>query len=208
MTTQLSLYNQALFLLKERDLSSLASGSSREASQKFLDVIWDAGAVDYCLSQAYWNFATRTVQISFDPDVTPSFGLKYAFNKPSDWIKTAAVCIDEYFRVPTLEYEDKNDRWFSDNQNLYIKYISNDSSYGGDLSLYPEAYEKFVAAYLAKETASRITGDGDFDSINAKYLLRYGEAKRYDANNQPTKMPASGNWVTSRTRGRNSWTDR
>lgn len=206
MTTQLSLYNQALFLLKERELSSIATGSNREASQKKLDVIWDAGALDYCLSRALWNFATRTVESTYDSGVTPAFGLKRAHAKPSDWIKTAAICTDEKFHYPCLDYRDKGEYWFSDYDTLYIEYVSNDSSYGGDLSLFPEDYEKFVASYLAKELAGNLTGDFNIDDIKSEYRIKLDEARTNDASNQPTKFPATGNWARARTSNR--WRNR
>lgn len=206
MSTQLGLYNQALFLLKQRELPSIETGTSRETTQKKLDVIWDNGALDKCLSVALWNFATRVVELTYSPSITPAFGLKYAFDKPSDWIKTAALCTDEYFYEPCLDYKDMSQYWLSDYDTLYIEYVSNDSQYGGDMSLFPELYEAFVAAYLAKEVASVITGDGNFDNINAKYAMRLSEAKANDASNQPTKFPASGRWVSSRkgSRGRSN----
>ena len=51
-----------------------------------LDIVFDNGGYDECLSEGQWNFAMRAVQIDYDTNITPSFGYKRAFTKPSDWI--------------------------------------------------------------------------------------------------------------------------
>ena len=97
MTDQLGLYNGALRMLGESRLSSLTEAVE---NRRLLDEVWDDGAVNSCLEFGYWNFATRTVQASYDPDATPAFGFTYAYSKPTDWIKTAAIASDEFFRNP------------------------------------------------------------------------------------------------------------
>ena len=201
MTTQLSLYNQALQLLKERKLTALDS-PAEEKSQIELDTVWDNGATDYCLEQAYWNFATRDIELSYDPDTTPAFGLQYAFNKPSDWKRTSAICSDELFTVPHLSYRDRGSFWYSDLDTLYISYVSNDASYGGDLSLWPQVFVKYVAAYLASEACLRITGSKDL-KVEVDFILRqrFDDASNNDVMNEPTKLPPRGRWAAAR-RGR------
>lgn len=203
MTTQLGLYNQALLILGERRLTAIDSPAT-EKSQIELDVVWDNGAIDYCLEQALWNFAMRSIQLSYDPDTTPPFGLQFAFNKPTDWIRTAALCEDDHFYVPCLDYEDRADFWWSDLNELYIKYVSNDSAYGADLSLWPQSFIKFVAAYLAKEACSRIiVGDKEKrKEVEAIYRTALLDASAKDAINEATKFPAEGNWAASRRTGR------
>jgi hypothetical protein len=198
MTTQLSVYNGALLLVGERKLTAIASPAT-EQSQVDLDLAWDNGAKDYCLEQALWNFATRSISLTYDPDVTPAFGLRYAFSKPSDWIRTGAICSDEHFQCPVLEYRDEGSYWFSDLQTLYIKYISNDSSYGGDLSLWPQTFVKCMSAFLARETCEKLTQSRvkkiDMDT---EYRLRLQDASAKDAFNQATQLPAPGGWAMSR----------
>lgn len=203
MTTQLGLYNQALTIINERKLTALeASEDDKEQSQKYLDLIWDNGAVDYCLELANWNFATRRVELAYSPSITPSFGLKYAFDKPSDWVRTAALCIDSYFSTPLLEYKDMAEYWLADYQTLYVEYISDDSQYGSDMSLWPQTFDKLVAAYLASEVNGNITGDDKLQAkADGRFSYMLSDAKAKDANNQPTKLPASGSWVNARGYG-------
>lgn len=195
MTTQLSVYNEALRFLGERRLASL---SEDREPRYLLDGVWDDNAVDYCLEQGLWNFATRTIEITYDPDVTPAFGYTYAFNKPSDFIRTAMVCCDENFTVPLLNHSDERDFWFSDLDTLYIKYISNDSEYGGDLSIWPQTFVKFFAAWMGLEIAPTLKKDDKVEALEAKMLRRLTDARSKDAMTSPTKFPATGSWVSSR----------
>ncbi len=206
MTTKLTIYNGCLQILGERKLASLDDPVDDDTpqSQIELDTAWDNGARDFCLEQALWNFATRSQEITYDPDITPAFGLQRVFEKPSDWIRTAALCSDEKFTSTVLDYRDEGPYWFSDLDTIYVKYISNDSSYGYDLSLWPQTFVKFVSAYLAMETCERITQNRvKRIDLEVKYMERLNNATSKDAFNQANQRPALGAWARSRGGGRN-----
>ncbi len=203
--TRLTLYQGALQCMTERKLAVLDSPVDDDTpiAQVELDTAWDNGAVDYCLEQALWNFATRSSSLTYDPDTTPSFGLRYAFDKPSDWIRTAAVCTDEHYRDPLMDYRDEQGYWFSDLQTIYVKYVSNDNAYGNDMSLWPQSFRKVVEAFLAMETCERITQSRvKRADMEAKYFRRLFDASAKDAFNQATQLPSPGSWVRSRSGGR------
>src|SRR3546814_6155120 len=109
--TQLSLYNGALRLCGEAKLANLTE--DREP-RYVLDDVWDDGALRHCLQQGLWNFAMRTVEAEYSPSVEPSFGFRRAFDKPTDWVRTAAMASDEYFRCPltSLGARDGGGFWF------------------------------------------------------------------------------------------------
>lgn len=198
MTDQLSLYNGALRILGESKLATLTDAVENRRS---LDEVWDDGAIDLCLNLGYWNFATRTVQASYDPDVTPAFGFTYGYSKPTDWIKTAALASDEYFRNPLtdLEYKDEGGRWWSDYDSFYLSYISNDASYGGDYSLWPEEFVTLVQTYMANEIAPRVRkSQSGLAEIEAKYKRAKLEARNSDAMNEGTKFAPMGSWASAR----------
>src|SRR5258707_7643572 len=115
--SQLALYNSALLLCGSRALVSLTE--NREP-RYLLDTAWNDGAVDGCLEEGQWYFAMRTVQLDFDPAVQPTFGYRYAFDKPADWVLTAAVCEEQYFRVPLTRYFDQAGFW---NAGLEPRYV-------------------------------------------------------------------------------------
>ena len=197
--SKLSLYNDALFLVGEREIASLTE--SREP-RRVLDRAWDAGAVDACLEQGLWKFALRAVEIDYSTSVTPDFGYARAFDKPTDYVRTAAVCADEFFNVPLLQYADEADYWFSDLDTMYVKYVSDDDDYGYDYGKWPQTFSKYVSAYLANEIAPRLTQDKEKRvMIDSLMTRRLKDAKSKDAMNDPTKFPPPGSWVRSRRHG-------
>lgn len=204
-TTRLLLYNAAVLKLGERQLSSITE--NREP-RRVLDVIWDTGFVDYVLEQGLWNFAMRSVALTYSPSSTPAFGLNRAFDKPTDWVRTAALCHDEYFKEPLNQYADEGGFFYAEQDTIYLRYVSNDSNVGGDLSLWPQSFVKFAAATLAAEAAKRITHhEGKVAALEAEVKEEHKKALSKDAMNEPTAFPPRGSWTRSRT-GRRSRDDR
>lgn len=198
---RLGFYNEALRLLGERPLASLTE--AREP-RRILDSVWDAGAIDYVLEQGQWQFAMRTIQITFSPSVEPPFGYRYAFDKPEDLIRTVAVCTDEFFQQPNLYHTDEAGFWFADDETLFVKYVSNHVNYGYDLSRWPQAFQKYVAAYFASEACVALNkSDSTEQKILQKLDKRHKDAMSKDAMSEPTKMLPMGTWVNARFGGIN-----
>jgi hypothetical protein len=193
--TQLGLYNEALRLIGERRLASLAE--NREP-RRVLDDIWNDGAVNYCLEQGLWNFAMRAVSIT--PSTTvPAFGYTLAFDKPNDLIRTAGVSSDEFFNTPLTAYMEEVGFWFADINPLYIRYISNAASYGNDLTRWPQTFTKFVAAYLASEAAFTLTQSEEKKKETLTILgARLTDARSKDAMAEATAFPPQGGWTKAR----------
>lgn len=193
-TDQLKIWNDALLLAGERRLSSLTE--NREPV-RLLTVAWQT-AVDYCLEEGEWAFAVRTVKLDYDPGYEPDFGYKRLYTKPDDWIRTVNLCSDEYFQSPILEYRDEAGFWITDWDNIFVRYISNDDSYGLNSSLWPQSYRKFIAAYLAMQIAPILKNGSDMQMIAAEYQSRRNIAMNRDALRNPTKIVPPGNFVLSR----------
>lgn len=196
-TTQLSLYNRALRMIGERKLASLTE--AREPARALNDV-WAEGAINIVLEAGLWNFAMRSTQVLDDPSIQTPFGYSYAFSKPSDFIRTAAVAADEYFRIPLNTMVDEAGYWFSDTTPIYVRYVSNDAAYGSNLALWPSSFMDYVATYLASEVCWQVTKKKDLtDRIKDEDLPRaLGIAQSNDGMNEPTKFPPQGSWVTAR----------
>ena len=103
MSSKLSVYNSACLALGERKLSSL---SENVVMRRRLDTAWDDDFVKACLSRGLWNHAIRVVQLDYSPSVEPEFGYQRAFDKPTDWVRTAIVASDEYFNCALTRYDD------------------------------------------------------------------------------------------------------
>lgn len=196
MTTQLRLYNKALRNLGERRLSAVDENIE---PRRILDDIYNDEAIKNCLEQGYWNFAMRTQEVSFDPGITPSFGYRFAFTKPDDWVNTYEISTNQYFDPPLLQFHDEGNNWFCDHQTIYIRYVSDDSAYGSDLSLWPETFAEFVGWYLAKEAAGQITGtSADDPEIKKGFKDARKEARSNDVLNQAVKFGPQGSWSGAR----------
>lgn len=197
-TSQLVLYNKALRHLGERRLASLSE--AREPRRLLDDEYNDA--LNYCLGQGYWNHAMRTVSINHDTGVTPPFGLTYAFAKPSDWIRTHSVSADEFFTLPDLKYVDEAQYWYSNNDPIYVRFVSNDASYGLNLSIWPDTFTEYVAIYLARKISRHLTSSEELILSLKKDERSYRiDARSKDAMNEPTQFPPRGTWVRSRGNG-------
>lgn len=203
MTTKLALYNDALLILGEEKLASL---SEARAPRYALDDAYDA-ALRYCLEQGFWNFAMRAVQADSSASVTPTFGYTYAFTKPDDWIRTYRVGDNEQIDPFLEDYVDEPNYWFANCDPLYVKYVSSDTAYGLDLSIWPETFADYVAHYLAKRTCRRITGSHPSDDLIRDERRARADARSKDAMNEPPGRPPTGSWVTSRgsTVDRSRW---
>jgi hypothetical protein len=194
MTTKLQVYNKALAFIGERKLASL--DEAREP-RRVLDDWYDVRSF---LEAGLWRFARRTVRLEYSPSVEPDFGYRRAFDQPSDFVRTAMVCIDEYFKMPLEEYSVEAGYWFADQDVIYVSYISDDPAYGADLSLWTQAFEEWVGAWLASKICLRITGDENKTKsviIQEERLLKSARAR--DSMEEPTKMPPHGTWVGARS---------
>lgn len=206
MPTQLSLYNGALSILGERKLADLTE--NREPRYK-LDDIWDNDFIDRVLQMGQWNFAARSMELIFSPSITPSFGYQYAFDKPEDFIRTMLVCYDEYQKNPITRYSDESRYIFTDAEQIFYTYVSNDSQYGNDLSLWPPNFTEMVEHYLAMKVAPRLTGiDISDNKLLAMWKQWLKEAKAVDAMEDPAKFPPQGGWARSRRGFRKGQDDR
>lgn len=198
MTTKLKIYNGALHILGETPLANILEARK---PRRLLDAAWEDGAVRYCLEQGYWNFASRTSKFTHSSAVETSFGFLRVFEKPADWITTSRLCSDEYLQEPLIHYRDEGGYWYADLDDLYVQYITDDASFGGDLTLWPETFVRFIRYYLAREICMSLTQDNSrYDKLEAELGRLRTDARSKDAMNQPTQFPPAGRW----TRARNS----
>ncbi len=206
MATRLSLYNEALRILGERKLASLTED---RPIRRHLDDVWDDQGVRRVLELGFWNFAIRTVKATFSPAIAPEFGFKRGFDKPLDYVRTAALTSDEHFQTPLLEYMDEVEHWFCDLDEIYVRYVSDDNAYGGDLSKWTGAFSNMAAHYFALQVVSFVTkGEEKKDGLQKDFKKSLTTARSQDAMNQPTAFPPTGSWVGSRLFGSQSRRDR
>lgn len=202
MASKLSIYNGALLALGERKLSSLTEART---SRRRLDSVWDDGGVKSCLQAGFWNFAMQSVEVTYSPSITPAFGFRYAFDKPSDWVRTALISADENFASELLDCEDQGAYWYADWDTIYVRYVSDDDEFGMDIANWPENFTRYVEHYFAQRICKATTNSGgDTDALEAKTRRLLNEAKATDAMDESTKMLRAGSWTQSRRGHRRS----
>jgi hypothetical protein len=198
VTDKLSLFNGALLECKERELAAL---SDDVAARRLLDRAWAAsgGAVDFCLGQGEWRFATRSIELASTTSVTPAFGYRLAFEKPTDHVRTNKLCSDPYQQVPLLAYSQEQSYFFADIDPIYLSYVSNDASYGADYSLWSPEFVRYVELYLATKIMGKLTmSDEEKKTLFAYAGRALAEAKSSNAKEGPTVFPPQGAWVSAR----------
>lgn len=195
---QFDLYNAALVLCRKPRLGAL---SDDVESRYRLDEVWfrGNGAAQYCLEQGLWNFAIRTSQLNSDPELATTFGYQFGFEKPVDWIRTAGVAQDPYFRLPLDQVTDEAGFLFADLDPLYFRYVSSDAEYGGNPGIWPETFRRWAEAYLAQEAIGSMTTDAKL----IDFVFKLAEKRRDDAlskaamNESAAFLPV-GTWVRAR----------
>jgi hypothetical protein len=194
-TTKQRLYDGALMELGERRADT---GEVIEAAIA-LGAVYDQVVLE-CLSMGSWNFATETIKAEADTGVTPEFGFTEVFAKPTDWLRTVGMSEDEYFSMPLLHYYDDVSFWSADNPTIYVRYVSNDTGMGLDLTRWTPKFSRYVELELAARVCYRLTQ-------NASSLERVEKARdkarrtalNFDAQAEAQpKFAPPGRWTMAR----------
>lgn len=196
MADRLSIYNDALLLCGESRLKTLTD--NREARHT-LDTVWNNGAINACLEEAIWNFAVRATRPTYATDIEPPWGYRRAYQKPDDWIQTDAIASDEFFASPLTRFEDEGGYWYCDLDEIFVRYVSNDASYGNDMGKWTQSFTDYVSAHLAQRIVKKLTKDKQrHQMVEVELRDRRLNAKNKDARGEPTRFRAPGAWSSSR----------
>ena len=198
MTDKLTIYNGALLFIGEGKLASIASPATEE-KQRLLDSVWDRGGINDCLSDGQWNFAMRAAKLDYETSIEPSFGPSRAFEKPSDLVRLCGFCYDAYFSSPIDNFSEEAGYWYADVDELYIKYVSNDSSWGSDYSLWTSRFTRYVEAYFGTRIAPALVKDINVRALLTKEMKNLlSLAQSQDAMSGPSQALPMGSWRASR----------
>jgi len=209
-TDRLKIYNGALLKCKLRPIANL---TVNEEARRDLDYVWNNGGVEYCLEQGQWLFARRTSKFTPDTAITNEFGYQHSFAKPTDFVNTAAISLDEYFNTPFNQFADEHDFWYADAEPIYVKYTSKDANYGLNFARWPQTFTEYVEAYFASKVVGKLTGDdGREQAITApkKGMLDQALLIALNKNQQgePARFLPQGSWTKARMGGKTSnWMD-
>ena len=196
MASKILIFNAALSEIGHMALvdTGEAVEAGRELNRNYTLV------VDDCLAAGSWNFAMETIKSVADTGVTPGFGYTEVFAKPSDWVRTIAVSADEDFTAPLLQYYDDANFWSASLSPIYVRYVSDDTGLGYELTRWPSAFRRFVELELADRSCLRINQSETTKERIAKTRDKARKAAlNQDAMNQPQPVfPPAGSWTNSR----------
>lgn len=192
---QLAIYNDALLRVGERKLSSLTDPNK---PLNVLNTIWEGGAVNFCLEAAYWKFSLRTIALLPDPDITPAFGLRHAYLRPDDYLRTYMLCSDPYFNSPVVDYQIEGRLFYAEVEAMYIRYVS--TTNGADMELWPPSFVEFLASYMAYRAAPQLTNNKRAQALENQFIAEKRNAMNKDVTENPPDVRRDGSW--SRARGR------
>src|SRR5262249_30338873 len=145
-----------------------------------------------------WHFAIRAVRLDYNPAIEPEFGFQRGFDKPEDWIRTAGIAADGYFRTRLTDDDAKDEAglWYADLDAIYVRFVSNDSAYGGDLARWPQSFANLVEGYLALKISPRlIKAQNQRDDVRRIYQQLLFKARTKDAMNEGAAFPPPGSWA-------------
>lgn len=196
MTDKRTLWN---FALQELGAERLSDTGDPVKAARELTAVHDQ-VVAECIAAGSWNFAMETVKIDADTGVTPTFGFTEVFAKPSDWVRTIGVSLDEYFAYPLTQYYDDDTFWSADSTPIYVRYVSNDTGLGLDLSRWPAQFTRFVALELADRVCMALTQNANLkEQVGERREKARKRALNTDGMNsaQPV-FPPPGSWTVAR----------
>jgi len=182
--TQLGLYNDALLLLGQRQLSGLTE--EREPRRR-LDDIWGIEALEFCLEVSKPLFARETNTLS-SPTTSSEHGLDSVHSLPSDYLSMVAVYSDDKLDQPLNRFIIENRTVACEFSTIYVRFVS--STLATTYASWTPSFTKVVAAYLARELAERISPlkYADMDAtFQERVQVVLGEA----AAKEPTKRPTA-----------------
>lgn len=196
--TKLGLYKKAASFLATTPPASLSE--TTEVRVK-LDNVYD-DALLACLEMGNWKFAIKSALYEPDGDIDPGFGYQHVYPIMSDFVRLVAISSDERFKTEISDYQEENGYWYTDEPQLYLRWVSSHTSYGTNVGLFPANYARVVACYMAIESGLPILKSrGERNDLIAEFQnIILPRAKRLDAIDEPIKRRPAGSWSTSRFR--------
>lgn len=197
MVDKLGIYNGAL--LTHLDTRPLLTLNDARTERRALDAVYP-DTLAWMLEQGMWNFAARADQWPASQTAVPNWGFDFYVEKPSDYVRLIKFSENEHLEPTLNRWSEEGDFFAVDVDPVYVLYVSNDITLGGD----PGKWGPSFAAAFQAELAWR--GQGGVRPLSAvakdelrklkKKLLENAQAK--DAVNQaPSQLPV-GRLVRSR----------
>jgi hypothetical protein len=204
-TTKLQLYKRACVLMEQSPISAL---SDNVEVRRRLDDHYD-DTLAWLMEQGFWRTGMRTVEITQNESVSPAFSFEFAHDMPSDFVKRYVVSASEFLDPPLDEQQSGNAYLmeggyiWANVTPIYMRYLSNDSAYGLDLTLWTEGMANACAHELAARACPVTTGSTEkAGELHEKAVALASRAATFDAMQQPSQRHREGRWTGNRFTGR------
>lgn len=199
MATKLEVYNSALRKVKQGALASLTEDLPIRYT---IDAEYPK-VIQFILERGLWKFAMRSVSITEDTDTDGAFGYAYAHNTPDDFVRQYAVSASDTLYPPLEDYIHESNIFWADVTPIYVRYVSNDSGYGNDLTQWPQLFEEAVATELAARIVPLASGsDSKEGDLEKKAAIALRRARTFEAMKEPPQYAPMGSWRRTRFAGR------
>ena len=116
-------------------------------------------------------------------------------------MRLAGLSSDEYFRssLTNTQYLDEAGFWFTDNDVIFVRYVSDGLSYGFNSTLWTEGFRDYLECELAWLCCERLTNaTAKRDRIERDRGNALKAAKSNDAMAEGVKFLPSGSWIAAR----------
>jgi len=202
-TTKLEIYQRAILHNRMTPVTTLLEDNE---ARRLCDVHY-APTLQHMLESGFWRHAIRTVEITQNTSVTPAFGYEYAHDEPSDFVRRYVVSASDTLEPP-LDYLTSNNPYLMEGgyiwanvSPIYLRYVSNDSNYGLDLTKWPEVLTEAASLELAYRICPKLTGSAELQKeLDERRVAALGKANQLESLQQPTQTARPGRWVSSRFR--------
>lgn len=160
--TKLSLYNDALLISGQRELSS---DSEDRPSRHYLDNAYDnPSAIDACLELVKPRFASKTVTLS-SPATSSDHALDSVHTLPADYIAVVGVYSDDKLDQPVNRYMIEDRTVVCEYDTIYLRYTTNLR----DMANWTPSFANLVATYLARQIIFKLN-PAIFKDLHALFL--------------------------------------
>lgn len=205
-TDKLALYNVACLALGDQRLGALTDDRPIRYD---LDELYDRGKglINWAMEKGYWKWAVRAIKIDPSTSVEPAFGFSEAYQIPTDFVQLDMISSSETFSRPLDVYEFEGDYIYTNVVPLYLRYTSDDGSWGADLTKWPVTFLEWLGTYMALKVCPRTKSEAFVEDLRKTERRLFYATRSADARNKPPRWAPLSTWASSRL-GRSSRRDR
>lgn len=192
-TDYLNIYNGALMLLGQEQLTNINDDSKRRAA---IDTVINSGAVNYLLELTEPLFATETNVLTASV-VSSNHDLDNVFTLPTDYLSMLEVHADPLMDEPINRYLIEGRTIATQYATIYIRFVSSSPA----ITTWTPGFRQLLSAYIADQIKlGFVDSEVKLQFIAKEYETRLNFVRGNEAQQEANKRPARATATLS-----NSW---